>query len=321
MKSDSIPILYYHRVGTPDDISVSIQIADFDRQMAFLAGRGYQTISLAKFYRWIRGEEKVNFPAVCITFDDGFIDNLLFADPVLKKYGFSAALFIATSHIRPENQLAAEKMVSFNEAQTFARLNNLSHFLSKSELISMASSGTWEIYSHTHRHNQVFTGTHITGYYPEDDAHWGILSAYPQAVDGSRLPVYSRNAGLMQPGFVPVKSADGWELHLETEEEYSSRVNNDLLSSQKIISGMFPDQPLLLCWPWGKTNDYLEKAAIAAGYCGAFLTASGSNHQGMNPMRINRFPVKKAGVLRFAVGLFLRKNRLLANAYSFLRNL
>lgn len=320
MKFNSIPVLYYHRIGTPDNISVSIPVTEFERQMAFLSRKGYQAISLSRFYRWLCGREKIDFPAVCITFDDGFIDNLLYADPILKKYSFKAALFVATSLIRPPGVPAADKMVSFNEAQTRARLKDFSHFLSENELKKMGASGTWEIFSHTHFHNQVFTDTVVTGMYPQDDSHWGILSAYPDLPKKKNLPVYRRNAGLIQPGFRPVFSDDSVELLCETEEEYRIRVKNDLTVSLERISRMFPDQPALLCWPWGKTSDYLESEAVACGYCGAFLTSSGANFQGMNPMHIKRFPVKKAGLLRFSIGLLLRQNRFLAGAYSLLRN-
>lgn len=322
----SIPVLYYHRVGSPDGIHLSVPIADFDRQMRFLAKKNINVISVSQLFAWLQGSLKVRLPAVCITFDDGFIDNYRHAHPILQKYGCKAGLFIATSLIRPAGLPAAKELLPFNESHTKARQGDLSHFLAASELQEMAASGVWEIYSHTHSHSQVFINDTVTGSYPDTDNHWGILSAYSRSLEEGKWPVFKRNAGLLQPAMKVAacsRDASGCakiDLISETDKEFAARVRSDLEQSRQIITQMFPHQPLLVCWPWGKADAGLEKQAAACGFVGAFRTDSGANYPGMNLMQIKRFPVKKRDILRFAAGIWLRSYRFTADIYAFFRN-
>ncbi len=333
MKCDSIPVLYYHRVGAPDPVHLSISIEGFDRQMAFLKRRGYNVISAKELIDWMAGDLNLKMPAVCLTFDDGFVDNLLYADPILEKYGFKAALFVATDLIRPESQKAAEKVDEFNTAHTKARRGDLSNFMSLNELKTLENTGRWEIYSHSAKHNQVFVSKEKTGIYPKTDNHWGILSAYNNGCSSGEWPVFKRQAGLVTPGFV--KCSQGKDSSIDSEEsiqvgdiflkkekqtEYLERIENDLTSSLKIIEKEFIPKPKLICWPWGKTNETLEKVAVKVGYTGAFRTDTGANFKGMNPMKIRRFPIKKEDLFRFSLGLWLRKKKVFADIYAFFRN-
>ena len=65
----------------------------------------YNVISLDIFMEYYK--KKINPPknSVVITFDDGYFDNYKYAYPTLKKYKFSATIFISTD--------AVEKNVMF----------------------------------------------------------------------------------------------------------------------------------------------------------------------------------------------------------------
>lgn len=326
MRQTSIPVLYYHRVGAPDPAHLSISCADFEKQLQFLRAAGYRTISIKELIERLTGRSKKSDRAVCLTFDDGFIDNLRYAHPLLKKYSACAALFVATALIRPENQSAAETMTDFNHAHTRARLGDFSHFLSKKELKKMTVDGTWEILSHSHLHNQVFTSSQVTGIYPDTDNHWGILSAYANDTGCDCRPVFTRGAGLINRAWKPFlkqgaepANAEAYTFIQETPEEYAQRVEEDLRCSLEIIRGISPDAPPVICWPWGKTSPELEKIAKQVGFVAALRTDTGANHVGMDLMKIHRFAVKKKDLLRFKLGLLLRNQRLVADCYSWLK--
>ena len=329
---NSVPVLYYHRVGTPDPAHLSVSVEEFDQQMNFLARRGYNVIGAETLYKWVRKEVVIRFPAVCITFDDGFIDNLVCAHPILQKYGFKAALFVATSLIRPELQKPASVHTDFNNAHTLARRGDFSHFLSASELYFMKNTSAWEIYPHSHRHDQIFISSEQTGVFPDTDNHWGILSAWDNPLSENAWPVYKRGAALVNCGYkanllpgdidysCPAISHAGVVLHKETFAHYERRVKEDLQISLGIVQKMFPDNLPLMCWPWGRATPELERLASESGYLGAFRTDTGANIPGINPFYLRRFPVKKRGLARFALGLLLRSNSQLAHLYAMLRN-
>lgn len=96
-------ILMYHSVADdsftefidpPNRLSPEI----FDRQMFFLRKHRH-VIPLSELARQL--SEGITPPAgtVCITFDDGYLDNLTIAAPILHSYQLPATLFLATGYV------------------------------------------------------------------------------------------------------------------------------------------------------------------------------------------------------------------------------
>ncbi len=91
-------MLLYHSVDDSGSV-ISISLQQFKEQMRYLKNSGYETISLDRYVGYVMGLS--NFPekSVVITFDDGFKNNYTEAFPLLKKYGFTATVFISTDHV------------------------------------------------------------------------------------------------------------------------------------------------------------------------------------------------------------------------------
>ncbi len=101
-----LPVLLYHHVGrprpeTPPDLTVSPQ--RFEQQVRWLARRGYQGICPADWLRWHREGKGLPEKPVLLTFDDGYADLVDFALPVLRRYGFGAAVYIVTGQLGGTN--------------------------------------------------------------------------------------------------------------------------------------------------------------------------------------------------------------------------
>lgn len=101
-KGKSVIVLNYHKVEDKD-ISLSINVADFDKQMAYLKNNNFHTISPKEFSDAMEGKAELPENPVFITFDDGYVDNYTNAFPILKKYGFKAAIFCITSFMDQGN--------------------------------------------------------------------------------------------------------------------------------------------------------------------------------------------------------------------------
>lgn len=94
-----IPILLYHRISPnigPNDVH-SNSPEEFERQLAWLKLHGYQTISLDEVLT-LRGIEDAS-RYVAITFDDGHYDNLIYAAPLLRRYGMRATVFVVSDFV------------------------------------------------------------------------------------------------------------------------------------------------------------------------------------------------------------------------------
>ena len=101
-----IPILTYHQVDTPPDKGVPyrslvVSPAAFARQMGMLKMLGYRGLSMSALEPYLRGERKGR--VVGITLDDGYVNNLEHALPVLKKHGFSATCYVVSGQMGGSN--------------------------------------------------------------------------------------------------------------------------------------------------------------------------------------------------------------------------
>lgn len=102
-------ILMYHSVASePEarwiDPRYRISPRDFERQMTFLA-RSRRVVSLSALVDALEAGTAPPVGTVAITFDDGYLDNLTVAFPLLERLGLPATIFLATGYVsRGENQ-------------------------------------------------------------------------------------------------------------------------------------------------------------------------------------------------------------------------
>ena len=92
-------ILLYHRVATPDiDVHrLAVAPSEFRRQMEWV--RDYcQPLSLESLLQQLR-DGTVEPGSVAITFDDGYLDNLETASPILTELGLPATFFLTTEDL------------------------------------------------------------------------------------------------------------------------------------------------------------------------------------------------------------------------------
>ncbi len=89
-----IVILVYHRVMelAPDPEMIAVSPENFRRHMDYVKGK----------YHVLRFEDEwtnLKEPAVVVTFDDGYADNVLEALPILEEMEVPATFFVSTGHI------------------------------------------------------------------------------------------------------------------------------------------------------------------------------------------------------------------------------
>jgi peptidoglycan/xylan/chitin deacetylase (PgdA/CDA1 family) len=104
-------ILMYHSVAGREvagfvEPQMRMSPEMFDRQMCFLS-RHRRVVSLSKVVQEIVAGTSPAVGTICITFDDGYLDTLTIAAPILEKYKFPATLYLATGYVqRRETQWA-----------------------------------------------------------------------------------------------------------------------------------------------------------------------------------------------------------------------
>lgn len=93
-----VPILNYHKVDILNH-ALSVSPQEFEEQMEYLHNNGYHTINPDQLMAYLKYGKQLPDKPIMITFDDGYLDNYTNAYPIMKKYDFTATIFIVTNLI------------------------------------------------------------------------------------------------------------------------------------------------------------------------------------------------------------------------------
>ncbi len=93
-----VTVFNYHRVTDEARDNLTAPIELFDRHMAWAAANCH-VVSIDEVLAMEQGIVRSDRPIVCITFDDGYLDNYRFAAPILRRHGLPAAFFVSTGLI------------------------------------------------------------------------------------------------------------------------------------------------------------------------------------------------------------------------------
>lgn len=138
--AERIPVLMYHYIVPeaanlePNNRSM-ITLEAFERGMNFLHEEGYYTATLSELEDYVYGNIRLPEKTVVITFDDGYENNYIYAYPILRDYGFRAAVFLVGENVQEETTEAFHP----NRNTYFSR-----------EQIAL-SADVFEFHSHTYR--------------------------------------------------------------------------------------------------------------------------------------------------------------------------
>lgn len=138
-----VPVLTYHH-HLPQELkersqfkngSVTHTVESFEEQMAWLSENGYRSLTLDEFERYLAGRLDIRKEKrVLITFDDGYLSVKEYCYPVLKKYGFTAVVFVITGR-QPR---FSEKEFKFNQLQ----------YVSVDQMSALGDVFEWAVHTH-----------------------------------------------------------------------------------------------------------------------------------------------------------------------------
>ncbi len=104
--------------------------------------------------RFFRGDPLPSKTCI-VTFDDGYLDNYVYAYPVLKEFGMTALLFVVTGWLGDGLPRRHGETLDHNECQRRVAAGAAdSVMLRWSEVEAMAAAGACEFHSHTHSHTR-----------------------------------------------------------------------------------------------------------------------------------------------------------------------
>jgi len=155
-----VPVLMYHHV-TPVRGPIAVTVDHFEAQIAALARAGYRSLSAEQFAGHLAGRP-VPEKSVLITFDDGYLDNWIYAHPVLARHDMHAVMFVVTGWVgdgpaRPHAGGGAPLPAapSHDACKAMIAAGRADEAIVRwSEIDAMRAAGTFEFHSHTHTHTR-----------------------------------------------------------------------------------------------------------------------------------------------------------------------
>ena len=155
----TVPVLMHHHVS-PVEGMITVSPANFEDQLKWLRNRGYHSLTCEEFAGHLEGRP-VPSRSVLITFDDGYLDNWVYAYPLMKRYGFHGVIFLVTSWVgdgpvRPHLGGAALPVTpSHHDCENHIEQGRADDVMLRwSEIEAMRADGVFEFHSHTHTHTR-----------------------------------------------------------------------------------------------------------------------------------------------------------------------
>jgi len=94
-----VPILYYHRVAENIAPKYGVSPKMFESQMEYLRRGKYSIVSFEDLENHISFGHPLPPRPFIISFDDGYADTFTRAFPILKRFGFTATVFLVSGYI------------------------------------------------------------------------------------------------------------------------------------------------------------------------------------------------------------------------------
>jgi peptidoglycan/xylan/chitin deacetylase (PgdA/CDA1 family) len=121
-------ILSFHRIHRPAPSelatpALSVAPENFRRIVQTLIGRGYRFLSMSALADWLCNPGPAQDRFICLTLDDGFVDNYTEAFPICREFGVPMTVYLVSSFVRrqfPVWSFGLEAAIAANDVVEFA---------------------------------------------------------------------------------------------------------------------------------------------------------------------------------------------------------
>ncbi|HEX5532476.1 MAG TPA: polysaccharide deacetylase family protein [Actinomycetales bacterium] len=118
----AIPVLLYHCVGSDPSgwiAPFTVSADDLDRHLDMAETAGRTALTVSQLRDGLAGRRPLPARPFVITFDDGFVDTLTVAAPVLERHGVSATVYVTTGFIAASSP-GGDRMLDWSQVRELA---------------------------------------------------------------------------------------------------------------------------------------------------------------------------------------------------------
>lgn len=138
MTETELPVIMYHSVLKSPKKQTQYVISPelLEEDLKYIKKKGYTPVHMKDVIAFVNGDGDLPEKSIVLTFDDGYYNNLYYADPLLEKYDMKAVLSVVGGMTE---QFSYEP----------DRNPNYSH-VTWDDIFAMHMSGRWEIQNHSY---------------------------------------------------------------------------------------------------------------------------------------------------------------------------
>lgn len=144
----AVTVLMYHRVLEDADCadypfpSIVMPRTSFEAQLDYLAEHA-RVLTVAAALRELRANPQSAKPMVCLTFDDGYVDNVEIAAPLLEARGLRGTFFITAGAVQARTPLWYDRAAELWSLVGPRKVNELAHQLSADPAPTLRDRESW----------------------------------------------------------------------------------------------------------------------------------------------------------------------------------
>jgi peptidoglycan/xylan/chitin deacetylase (PgdA/CDA1 family) len=323
----SLPVLMYHSISRLRH-KLCVGPETFEEHCAALAEAGWRGISLDEAEGYFLHRRRLPPRSLMFTFDDGYLDSRVHAEPILKRHGHCGVVFPVVGLVgQGEAAPLSEKERAALDSRPAVMRNGRSVgkiiMCSWQDLRAMRERGTMDCAPHSMTHGRVardltFVGLHRpggpAGFFdvPPYEMPWGFPCFRMGHALASRAWTPAPELFDLVRGMVPQDPRQAAVFlkdernrnavteaisklpslgTLETEEAYAERLTAEFSQCREQFRRHLDIDPVSFCWPWGDASPMALSLGRKAGFRCFFGTSRGANLR-MRRCAIRRIPVR-----------------------------
>lgn len=281
-------VLMYHRVledGDDRDYpfpSIVLPRTVFEAQLDYLADHA-RVLTVYAALNELRGEARSPKPVVCLTFDDGYIDNFEIAAPLLEERGLLGTFFITAGAVEARAPLWYDRAAELWTSVGAPRIGELAHGLHPSVTLALANRGAW-----------IESLKRVP-----NDVRVELMGLIETELDGPPPP-----CPLMTPAQIRELADRGHEIGSHTcSHPILTRMTpegrrQEIGGAKALLEAWTGREVPGFCYPNGDYDAAVARQLEEAGHEYACTTSAGRNDRSTNPFELRRVDVTPDRVTR-----------------------
>lgn len=286
-----VPILVYHSVSPdaswlPWSDNTSVRPETLRQHLRALQNGGYDFVSTQQLMDARQNGAPLPKRSVVLQFDDAYLDNFLFAAPILREFNAPAMFFASVDFIEPGDAIRRDAREG--------TASNWQGYMTGAELREMDRDPLFDVEAHGVSHGRIPVSDQVQEICTEENwkRHAPMIWAATPGNKARWFEADSPSAPLEINAAIAQNDsalAGRWwrDGRAETDAEFAARVRQDLTMAHQSLATLLDRAPKVMAWPFDRSDPLSVQAAYDAGFQ-AVTGGRGENRADENPTVLSR---------------------------------